>query len=185
MRTVGGRLLGVQLDDQVDCDVEVDVRLGGDSNDLAGECVLVAIQPLGSSYESVSFLQPLEEVIGSALLANSDHVAGLDQVAGDVHAATVYGEVAVVDQLTGLTAGVSKAQTVNNVIQSALNQAQQVLTGVTTLTGSLLVVVTELLLLDAIDKLDLLLLSQLSRIPGIFSPPFLPLKPQISFLFIC
>ena len=145
----------------MDSDVEVDVCLGGHSNDLTGQSVLIAIQPLGSSNKSISFLQSLEEGIGSALLANSNHITGLDQVAGDIYPAAIDGEVTVVDQLTGLTAGVSEAQTVDNIVQSALNQSQQVVTGVTLVTSGLLIVVAELLLLDTVNKLNLLLTSLL------------------------
>ena len=161
---LGGRLLRVQLDNQVDSDVEVDIGLGGHCDHLTGKGVLIAIQPLGSGNKSVSFLQALEEGVGSALLANSNYITGLDEVAGDVHAATVYGEVAVVHQLASLTAGVSKAQTVDNIVQSALYQSQQVVAGVTFLTSCLLVVVTELLLLNTINEFHFLLLSQLSCI---------------------
>ena len=90
-------LLGVQLDDEVHSDIEVDIGLGRHSNDLALEGVLVTVQPLGGSNKSVVFLQLLEESIGSALFGNSDHVTGLHQVAGDVDPAAVDGEVAMVD----------------------------------------------------------------------------------------
>ena len=73
----------------------------------------------------------------------------------------------MVHQLASLTAGISKAQAINNVIQSALHVGQQHLTGVAFCAGSLVIVVTELLLLNAVDKLDLLLLSQLSSVFGL------------------
>ena len=64
MRTVGGMaLLGVQLDDEMHCDIEVDICLGGQSNDLTLEGVLITIQPLGGSNESIVFLQLLEEFL--------------------------------------------------------------------------------------------------------------------------
>ena len=81
---LGVGLLGVQLDDQVDSDVEVDIRLSGHCNNLTLEGILITIQPLGSSNKSVCFLQTLEECIGNALLTDSDDVTGLNQIAGDV-----------------------------------------------------------------------------------------------------
>ena len=153
---IGGRLLRVQLDDQVDSDLEVDVFLGGHCNHLAGHGVLVAIQPLGSSNKCVIFLQLLEESIGNALLANSNNITGLDQVAGDVNAAAIDSEMTVVHQLASLTAGVSEAQTINNVVQTTLDGDQQVVTGLAGGSVCHLVVVTELLLQNAVDELDLL-----------------------------
>ena len=150
----GCRLSGVQLDDQVDSDLEVDVSLSGHSDHFADQIVLIAIEPLGSSNKSVSFLQVLEESIGNALLTDSDNVTGLHQVAGNVDAVAVDGKVAMVDQLASLTAGVGKAQTINNIIQSALHVGQQHFTGVALCAGSLVVVVTELLLLNAVDKYE-------------------------------
>ena len=150
-------------------DIEVDICLGGHSNNLTLEGILIAVQPLGGSDKSIIFLQLLEESVGSGLLGNSDHITGLDQVRGDVDAVAVNGEVAMVHQLASLAAGVGKAQTVNNIVQSALNQSQQVVTGVAFLTGGLLIIVTELLLLNAVNKFDLLLLGQLSCVLRLLS----------------
>ncbi len=65
---------------------------------------------------------------------------GLTWIAGDVDLAAVDGEVAVADQLTRLAAGHCKAQTVNNVVQTALEEAQQVLTGLAGIFSGLLIV---------------------------------------------
>ena len=165
----GGLLLGVQLDDQVHCDVEVDVFLCRQSNDLTGKVILITVEPLGSSNKSIIFLQLLEEVVGNALLADSNDVADLHLEGGDVNAAAVDGEVTVVHQLTSLTAGVGEAQTINNVIQTTLAVAQQGFTSVALAASSLLVVITELLLLDTVNKLDLLLLGQLSCVLRLLS----------------
>ena len=108
-------------------DIEVDISLSGHSNNLTLEGVLITIQPLGSSNECVVFLQLLEESVGRGLLGNSDDIASLDQVAGDVDAAAVDGEMTVVNQLTSLTAGVGEAQTVNNVVQTVNNVVQTAL----------------------------------------------------------
>ena len=119
MRTTeDGIVLGAQLDDEVHCDIEVDICLGGHSNNLTLEGILIAVQPLGSSNECVGFLQSLEESVGNALFADSHDVASLDQIAGDVDAVAIDSEVAMVHQLASLTTGVSEAQTINNVIQA-------------------------------------------------------------------
>ena len=64
----------------------------------------------------------------------------------------VYDEVCMVNQLTSLTAGVSKAHAENYVVQTALELLQQDLTGDALLALSLLVVSMELLLEYAVDE---------------------------------
>ena len=82
-------LLGVQLNDKMFSDLEVNVLSCGSGNDLTSECVLVSVQPLGSSRKDVILLQLLKESVGAALLANCDHIAGLNQVRGNVDALAV------------------------------------------------------------------------------------------------
>ena len=163
----GEALLGVKLDDEVLGDLEIDIVSGGQHGDFALQGVLIAIQPLGSGDELVGFLQHLEAGGGAALLANSDDVANAHQVGGDVDALAVDGVVAVVDQLTSLAAGGGKAQTVHNVIQTALNEAQQDLAGVAAHALGLLIVHSELLFQNAVNELDLLLLSELQAVFGL------------------
>ena len=63
------------------------------------------------------------------LSAHFDDIASLHQVGGNVDLLAVDGEVGVADQLTGLTAGSGETHTVHNVVQTALNQDQQVVAG--------------------------------------------------------
>ena len=139
------------------CNLEVDVFLSGQGQNLAGQGVLVAIKPLGSSDKCIVFLQLLETVVGAALLANSDDIANLNHVGGDVNALAVDGVVTVVDELTSFTTGRSKAEAINNVIQAALDEAQQEFAGVAFCTSCLLIILVELLFQDAVYKLYLLL----------------------------
>ena len=73
------------------------------------------------------------------------------------------------DELTGLTAGHRKAHAVNNVIQTALDRDEQVVTGLAGSRSGLLIVIMELLFQDTVDELDLLLLSKLDAILALFS----------------
>ena len=65
----------------------------------------------------------------AAGLTDLDDVTGLDEVRGDVDLLAVDGEVSVRDQLTSVAAGLSKAQTEHDVVQTALHELEQVLTG--------------------------------------------------------
>ena len=105
--------------------------------------------------------EALEQLGRTAALSNFDDIASLHQIGGDVDLLAVDGEVGVAHQLTGLTAGSGETQTIHNVIQTALNQDQQVIAGLAGSGGSALIVSVELLFQNTIDELDLLLLSQL------------------------
>ena len=150
-------------------DFEVDIISGRKRKDFAGQRVLVAVKPLRSGDESVVFLQLLEAVVGAALLADSDDVARLHKIGRDVDALAVDGVVAMVHELTGLAAGRGKAKAIDHVVKTALDKAQKDLTGVALSAGSLLIIHPELLLQDAVNKLDLLLLGELQSIFGLLS----------------
>ncbi len=65
------------------------------------------------------------------------------------------------DELTGLTAGHRKAHAIDDVVQTALDGDEQVVTGLAGSRSGLLIVIRELLFQDTVDELDLLLLSKL------------------------
>jgi len=101
-----------------------------------------------------------------AALADTNNLAGLYAVRGDADHLTVYNDVLVVDKLTCSTAGRCNAQTVNNVVKTALEVLKENLTGNTTGTGCLVEHVTELLLQHTIGVLCLLLLSKQDTVLG-------------------
>ena len=168
----GETLLGVQFDDQIFCNLEVNIVSCGQCDNLAAEGVLVSFQPLRSVDESVVFLHLLEAGGGAAVFADGDNVADIDRVGRNVDALAVDGVVAVVDQLTGLAAGGSIAKTVNNVVQSALDEAQQILAGVALHALGLLIEGVELLLENAVHEFDLLLLGQLRAVLRLLGSSF-------------
>ena len=93
--------------------------------------------------------------------------SGLHLVAGDVDAAAVDRPVAVADQLPGLAARGGEAEPHQDVVEAALEQAQQVLAGDALLAAGLVVVVAELLLEHLVVAARLLLLAQLVAVLGL------------------
>ncbi len=123
------RLLGVQLNDEVLFNGIVDVVSLGKRYDLAAEEVLVLFKPLGSEHGSVLALSDsLEACCGTALLLDLDYVAYLDDVGGNVDLLAVYGEVSVVNELSCLTACSRKTESEYDVVESALNDGEELLT---------------------------------------------------------
>ena len=100
-----------------------------------------------------------QQVLG--LGGHGHQVARLHAERRDVHAAAVHGDMAVTHLLTSLGARLREAKTVHHVVQTALEDAQQVLARDALLAAGDLVVVMELLLQNAVDALGLLLLTQL------------------------
>src|SRR5205085_8284270 len=77
---------------------------------------------------------------------------------------------AVGDQLTGVTAGPGEAGAVDHVVEAALQQLEQVVTGLAGATRGLGVVVVELLLEDAVGVAGLLLLAELQEVLALLDP---------------
>ena len=146
-------------------DGHIDVLAGGHGDDSALQGSLVTLQPLGDGdHGGILGGQALEGHGGTAALLDLDHIAHANQIGGDVDLMAIDGEMGVVHQLTGLAAGHGEAQTIHHIVQTTLYQAQQVLAGLAGHGGSLLIVSMELLLQNAIDELDLLLLVELDGV---------------------
>src|SRR5690606_23894443 len=99
-----------------------------------------------------------------------DDVVLLHAVGRDVDALAVDQEVTVGHQLAGLAAGAGQTGAVDDVVQTRLEDGQQVRAGPTGAAGRLLVVAAELLLHDAVGEAGLLLLLQLGEVLLLLDP---------------
>src|SRR6478752_6587179 len=104
------------------------------------------------------------------LLADRDDVVLLDAVRGHVDAHAVDLEVTVGHELTGVTTRAGQARTVDDVVQTGLEDLEQVLTGLAGAAGRLLVVPDELLLHDAVGEAGALLLLELGEVLLLLDP---------------
>ena len=86
-------LLGVQLDDEVLFDGQIDILSGGSGNNLANHIGGIEVEPLGDHVIGVGLEIELEALDAAAGLLQGDHHAGLDLVAGNVDLLAVDGEV--------------------------------------------------------------------------------------------
>src|SRR5213075_1193739 len=93
-------------------------------------------------------------------LADLDHVPRLHEVARDVDLLAVDREVAVANQLAPFRVIRGEPHAVDDVVETALEQLDQRVTRDALRADGLVVVAAELLLGDAVDALDLLLLAQ-------------------------
>ncbi len=94
------------------------------------------------------------------LLANSYNLTWLNLEGSDVNDFTVNGDVLVTDELTCSAASWSDTETINYVVETALEELQEHLTSDTVSLGSLLKQITELALKYTVCVLSLLLLCQ-------------------------
>src|SRR5262249_59101267 len=91
-------------------------------------------------------------------------------VGGDVHLAPVDQEVPVPHQLPGHVPALGEPGTVDDVVEAALQDLEQVLAGLAAPAGGLLVVAVELPLQDAVDAARLLLLPDLEQVLALLGP---------------
>src|SRR4051812_8220683 len=160
------RLLRVELDDQLLLDGHRDVVAGRGGLDRALEAALVEVEPGGDA----AALDGLEGLVDAddllALLLHRHHIAGLHLEARDVDLAGVDPEVAVPDQLAGLGARVGEAEPEDHVVEALLEELEQVLAGLALGGAGVVVVAAELPLEQAVEALDLLLLTELHAVLG-------------------
>src|SRR5262245_13744957 len=162
----GPPLLRIQLDDQLLLHGEVDLLACRDGADLCRHLGGVERQPLGHAAALHFFHRMDDRGVLAAALSHRHHVARLDRERRDVHLAAVHGEVAVAYELARLRPRRREAQAIGDVVQPPLEQLQQRLAGDAAGPLRLLEVAAELVLEDAIDALDLLLLAKLHTVSG-------------------
>jgi len=145
-------------------DGKVDVVSLRHSNDLTLKGITVEVKPLGHRLGAVCFDDCLELFAGAALVLKCDNVANLNTHGGDACLLTIDGEVVVTNKLTSFGTAHCKTKTVNNVVQTELKELEQVFTRLTLHLGSLLKIVGELLLKNAVVALSLLLFTSLQTV---------------------
>src|SRR3954453_12579457 len=163
-------LLRVELDDQVLGERHVDLRtfrqlMHQDALTLADN-----LQPRRDRTVARGLTRHLERQCVQRLVLDVDDVVLRHPVARDVDLDAVDGEVAVADELAGHPSGARQPGAVYDVVEPALQDAQQVLTGLARDAVGLFVVTTELLLHHSICEAGLLLLLQLLAVFALLDP---------------
>ena len=125
------RLLRVELDDQLLLQRHIDLRALGQLVNQDAQAARDDLQPAGDRTVADGLASNLERQRAQRLLLDIDDVVLRDAVAGDVDLHAVDGEVAVADQLAGLTTGTGQTGAVHDVVQTGLEDAQQVVAGLT------------------------------------------------------
>ena len=158
-------LLGVKVDDQLLVDALGDLIPGRDVEILTGEGGGVKLDPgiLGSGSHA-----GLDDLKALGALADGEGIAGLDGGRRDAANLAVERDVTVVHELTSGGSRRSDTGAVHDVVQTGLEEEEEVLTLLTAHAGSLLVGVAELTLEHTIHVLDLLLLLQLNTVVFLF-----------------
>src|SRR5690606_38882131 len=113
-------------------------------------------------------------------LPYSDNVAGPHHERGNVGFPAVDGEVPVPDQLPGLRSRIGKPHPVDNVVQPALQELQQIVTSHTTLADRFAIELAKLRFENAVVPARLLLFAQLHAVlRGPAGPPLTMLSGGI------
>ena len=121
------------------------------------------LQPGRNDFVSIDevFRCLFEPQHGAGLIPNINDVVLGHPAGRNVHLLTVDQEVAVGNQLTGLTASASQTCAVHNIVQAGFQQDHQVFTGLAGHAVRLGIITAELLLQHTIGVLCLLLFLQL------------------------
>src|ERR1035438_736690 len=169
-RPVASVLLRVVLDDELFLDLGVDLGPGRQGVDQDTHFVRDDFHPGGR--------RPLAGFGARHHHRGHFHRARLDlddvvlghPVGRNVHFLAVDHEVTVPDQLAGPVPGPGEPGPVHDVVQAALQDLKQVVSGHTPLAGGFLVVAVELTLEDAVDPAGLLLLPDLEQVLALLGP---------------
>ena len=97
----------------------------------------------------------------AAGIFDANNFAGLDLVGGNIDLATVHQDVSVIHELARLSTRSRKAGSVNGIIESTLQEEQQVFACYAFHSRRPLEIISELTFEDKIDAFDFLLLAQL------------------------
>src|SRR5579864_2355961 len=123
------RLLRIQLHYQVLVDVRQDVVPARCRLEHPAELLVVHLDPLGEPHLLGNVQRALDTQLLARLLAHLNDVPRLHLVGRDGHRLLVHGDRLVAHQLARLGTRRRKTHTVDDVVQAALEQPQQVLAG--------------------------------------------------------
>src|SRR6202012_85448 len=169
-RMGAGVLLRVVLDDQLLGERHLDLGALGQLVDQDPLLLADHLDPAGDRAITRGLASDLERHGVQRLVLDVDDVVLRHPIAGDGHLDAVDREVAVADQLTGHPPGPGDAGPVDDVVQPAFQDLQQLVTGLAGTAGRLGVVPAELLLHDAVGEAGLLLLLQLLAVFALLDP---------------
>src|SRR5260221_1692883 len=155
-------LLRIELDDELLLNRCVDLAAFRLLQHLAGEAVVVGLQPRSDGGHEVGGVP--DRLLRSRAGRHRDDVVGTNLEARNVHAAPVYVEVPVADELTRLCARRGKAEAVHDVVETRLEHAQQLFAPYARTARRVLVVDAGLLLEQPVVAARLLLLAQLQQV---------------------
>src|SRR5690606_8324391 len=154
----------VVLNNELFADRVIDVRAIRRAQHLTTERRRIPAEPLRHRPVADGLPQLFEVRAAATALAKLDAIAGLHNGRRDRRPAPVDVEVPVLDELPGLRPRLCETETVNNVVEPLLQDAQQVLTRQAGALQRLPEVAAELPLKHAIDPAHLLLLAKLARV---------------------
>ena len=157
-------LAGVVLHHQQFVDLQGNPLAFATGGDLGAQLGLIQLEVAGHVGQTGELEVGFSQLLAALALADGDHIAGLALVAGDVGHTTVHGDVAVVHQLTGAGHGGTEAEAETNIVETVLEQLEQVGSGGTFLGARFLHVAHELTLGDAVVEAKLLLLFETDRV---------------------
>ena len=157
-------LLGVQFDNKLLVDRELDIFPARHGLNRALEVGTIRFQPLRATAAGDDFLGFVDHGDLASFFADFNDVLGLDLHGRNVHAAAIELEDTVTDQLASLIARIGKAETIYNIVQATFEEHQQIMTCYALHAVSPMIVHAELAFENAVHTTDFLLFTQLDGV---------------------
>ncbi|GMQ82449.1 MAG: hypothetical protein BMS9Abin05_1902 [Rhodothermia bacterium] len=163
------RLLRIQLDDELFADILWNVFAVRVVEELPPKPVSIDFKPRGAP--SRAFYCILDNKKMSATRTNRDDISGAYLCRRNIDNLVVHHDVSVVHELPCLPSRHRKSQTEYCVVQSGLEEFQQVLTSNSFLSGRFLKEIAKLSLQQSVGMFCLLLLFELDCVFAVLLPP--------------
>src|SRR3954452_4119101 len=158
-------LLGVQLDDELLLHGRDDLVTVRQAEDLGGQGGVGGLEP--GRHRRDELRAVAHDGLGARAGLEGENLARPHLVRRDVHTTAVDRPVPMTDELACLPARGREAKPHHDVVETGLEQAQQVLAGDSGLPAGLVVVGAELAFEDAVEAPRLLLLAKLEAVLGL------------------
>ncbi len=155
------KLLAIKLDDKLFVDRAVDIVASRQTADADSHLCPILRNPGGPAAPGRSLPGPFDMGVLATCVLDADCFTSADLVRRDIYFSLVHQDVSVIDKLTSLSPRGRETSAIDGIIQTALEEEQQVLTRDPLHARCPLEIITELSFEDEIDALDLLLFAKL------------------------
>ncbi len=174
LKTACGKLLGVELDDELFLHRQCKVFANREAFNLTFEFLFFYGYP-GRQSSAHNRIQRINYRLNLAtLFRHFNHVADIHEITWNVDALAIHQKVIVPDKVASLSTGIRETKAINDIVQPSLKRDQQIRTGDPFFTVRFFKEKSELFLGKPVGIFYFLLFTELNTVIRWFSAPSLP-----------